>query len=348
MKDYIIGVLNIWEKLKTLDFVLGIAIIGIFVIIVVSKSKTRKTLLKDIPTITFDLYKTAIFQNKVIGIVFVLILVASTITVYFLTRSITTTILFLIMPFKSILKELKTISEDKNKSIAKIFIKIFWDFEKSFLGYSITYYLVLLKLPTELKKIIVYGYDNFKKGVMNGDLNIVILLALLSLVISILISMLITEIKRFAIIEQDILMINRKSKYNSMSKAQIFRVVVKTSYFKNIKIKVEVLRVIAGFNKYDFNDFRKLLKSSMQLYSFLKVKSSDRKQFLNFLDKFLHCCDKYNTCKDAVKKIKKGSRKRAIYLMNSIDEFWDKECIQYICYNKKQECLFALLKAVQN
>jgi hypothetical protein len=348
MKDYIIRVLDIWEKLKTVDLVLGIAIIGIFLIIAVSKSKTRRKLLIDIPIITFNLYKTAIFQNKIIGTVFLFISIASTITVYFLTQSITTTALFLVMPFKTILKELKTIAEDKNKSIAKIFMKIFWDFEKSFLGYSITYYLVLLKLPTELKKIIIYGYDNFKEGVMNGDLDIIILLALLSVVVSLLISIFITEIKRFAIIEQDILLINRKSKYKGLSKAQIHRVVVGTSYFKNVKVKVEILRVIAGFNKYDFKDFRKLLKSSMQLYSFLRVKASDRKQFLNFLDKFLHCRDKYDTCKDAVKQIKKGSRQKAINLMNSIDEFWDKECMQYICYNKKQECLTALLKAVQN
>jgi len=346
MEDYLIRVLNIWEKLKTVDLVLGIAI-GIFLIIAISKSKARRTLLYDIPIITFNLYKTAIFQNKIIGMVFLLILIASNIIVYFLTQSFTTTALFLIMPFRTILKELKTIAEDKNKSIAKIFKKIFWDFEKGFLGYSITYYLVLLKLPTELKKIIVYGYDNFKEGAMNGDLDIIILLVLLSVVISLLISVFITDIKRFAIIEQDILMINRKSKYKGISKAQIHRVVVGTSYFKNVKIKVEVLRVIAGFNKYDFKDFSKLLKLSMQLYSFLRVKASDRKQFLNFLDKFMHCCDEYDVCQDAVKKIKKGSRLKAINLMNSIDEFWDKECMQYICYNKKQECLMALLKAVQ-
>jgi len=348
MKDFFIKVLDICEKLKTVDLILGIAIIGIFLIIIVSKSKARKTLFIDFPIITFDLYKTAIFQNKVKGTVFLLILIASTITVFFLTQSITTTALFLIMPFKTILKELKTIAEDKNKSIAKMFMKTFWDFEKSFLGYSITYYLVLLKLPTELKKLIVYGYDDFKEGVINGGLDIILLLALLSVVVSILISMFITEIKRFAIIEQDILMINRKSKYKGLSKAQIYRVVVGTNYFMNIKIKVEVLRVITGFNKYDFKDFRKLLKSSMRLYSFLRVKESDRKQFLNFLDKFLHCCDEYDTCKDVVKQIKKGSRQKAINLMNSIDEFWDKECMQYICYNKKQECLAAMLKAVQN
>ena len=345
MKDYIIRVLDVLEKIKTVDLVLGIALIGIFLIIVISKSRARRTLLIDIPNITFNLYKTAIFQNKIIGTVFLLILISSTIIVYFLTQSITTTALFLIMPFKTILKELKTITD---KSIAKVFTKIFWDFEKSFLGYSITYYLVLLKLPTELKQIILYGYDNFKEEVMNGDLDIIILLALLSVVVSLLISMFITEIKRFTMIEQDIIMINRKSKYRGLSKTQIYRVVVGTSYFKNVKIKVEVLRVIAGFNKYDFKDFKRLLKSSMRLYSFLRVKESDRMQFLNFLNKFLHCCDQYDTCKDAVKQIKKGSRQKAINLMNSIDEFWDKECMQYICYNKKLECLTALLKAVQN
>lgn len=348
MEDCIIKVLDIWDKLKTVDLILGIAIIVILLIIAVSRSKARSILLTDIPKTTFNLYKTSIFQNKIKGTVFLLVLVASTITIYFLTQSITTTALFLIMPFKTILKELKTIAEDKNKSIAKIFMKIFWNFEKSFLGYSITYYLVLLKLPTELKKIILYGYDNFKEGVMNGDLYIIVLLAYLSVLVSLLISMFITEIKRFAIIEQDILMINRKSRYKGLSKAQIYRTVVGTSYLKNVKIKVEVLRVIAGFNKYDYKDLRKLLKSSMQLYSFLRVKSSDRKQFLNFLDKFLHCCDKYDTCKNVVTQIKQGSRQKAIKLMNSIDEYWEKECMQYICYNKKQECLMALLKAVQN
>lgn len=345
MKDYIIRALDIWEKLKIVDLVLGIAIIVIIVIIAVLKSKTRRILLIDIPSITSKLYITAIFQNKIMGTVFLLILITSTITVYFLTQSITTTALFLIMPFKNILKELKTITD---KPIAKIFIKIFWDIEKSFIGYSIIYYLVLLKLPTELKKIIVYGYDNFRIGVINGDLDIIILLVLLSVVVSLLISMFIADIKRFAIIEKDILMINKKSKYRELSKEQIYRIIVGTSYLKNVKIKVEVLRVIAGLNKYDFKDFRKLLKSCMQLYSFLKVKTSDRKQFLNFLDKFLHCCDKYDTCKDSIKQIKKGSRQKAINLMNSIDEFWDKECMQYICYNKKQECLYALLKAVQD
>jgi len=140
----------------------------------------------------------------------------------------------------------------------------------------------------------------------------------------------------------------KRQRYNGLSKVQIYRVVVGTSYFRNIKIKVEILRVIAGFNKYDYKDLRKLLKLSIQLYSFLRVKSSDRKQFLNFLDKFLHCCDKYHTCEDAVKQIKKGSRQKAIELMNSIDEYWEKECMQYICYNKKQESLMVLLKAVQN
>lgn len=347
MQDNIIKILDIWEKLKVVDLILGIALIGVLIIIAISKAKAGRTLLVDIPMITFDLFKTAIFQNKIIGTVFLLLLIAFTGTLYFLTQSITTTALFLITPFKTILKELKTIVEDKNKSIAKIFIMIFWDFEKSFLGYSITYYLVLLKLPTELKKIIVYGYDNFKQGVMNGDLDVVILLALLSLVVSLLISMFITDIKRFAIIEQDILMINRKSKYREYTKAQINRVVVGTKYFMNVKVKVEVLRVIAGLNKYDFKDLRKLLKLSMQLYTFLKMKSENKKQFFNFLDKFLHCCDKYITCKDAAKRIRKGSRQKAINLMNSIDEFWDKECMQYICYNKKNESLEAILKAVQ-
>ena len=216
MKDNIIRVLNIWEQLKTLDLILGIIIIGIFLFIVMSKSRARRTLLIDVPIVTFNLYKTAIFQNKIMGTIFLLILTVSTISVYFLTKSVTTTALSLLIPFKTILNELKTIAEDKEKSIAKIFMKTFWNFEKGYLGYSITYYLLLLKLPTELKKIVVYGYENFKEGVMHGDLDIIILLLLLSVIISLLISIFITEIKRFAIIEQDILMINRKSKYKEL------------------------------------------------------------------------------------------------------------------------------------
>lgn len=343
MKDYIIGIIDIWDKLKTVDLFLGITIIIILLIIIVSRSKARRILLTDIPIAIFNLYKTSIFKNKIEGTVFLLILVVSTITVYFFTQSIITTVLFIIMPFKIIFKELKTIVEDKNKSIVKIFMKIFWDFEKSFLGYSITYYLVMLKLPAELKTIILYGYDNFKEGIINGDLNIILLLVFLSMLVSLLISIFIIEIKHFAIIEQDILIINRKSRYNGLSKVEIYRVIIWTRYFKNVKIKADVLRVIAGFNKYDYKDLRKLLNLSMQLYSFLRVKSSDRKQFLNFLDKFLYCCDKYNICKDAIKQIKKGSRRKAIDLMNSIDEYWEKECMQYICCNKKQESLMALL-----
>lgn len=166
-------------------------------------------------------------------------------------------------------------------------------FEKSSLGYSITYYLLLLKLPTELKKILEYGCQAFIDEILARDLNTILSLLLLSVFVSLFIALFITDTKWFAIIELDIIAINRKSKYKKLNKAQIQRIIINTKYFYKVKMKAEILRVIAGHNKYDFTEFNRLLKSSIQLYSFLKVKEDNKKQFLNYIDKLLHCCDKY-------------------------------------------------------
>lgn len=346
MKEFIISVLEVLECIKKIDMILGIVIISIILILILIKSDTRKSLVSVVSE-CFNLFKIIIFQSNYIGTVFVIILLISGGVVLLLTESIVTSLLFFAMPFKNMYKEIENANKDNETPISKIFARIFWEFEKSFLGYSITYYLLLLELPTELKKAILYGYQSFVDRVINGDLDVIIILFLLSLCISFLIAIFITDAKRFAIIEQDIWAINRKSKYNRLSKAQIQGIIIETKYFKNVKIKAEILKVIAGFNKYDHKDFKKLLKSSMQIYSFLRVKASDRKQFLNFLDKILHCCDKHDMYAKVVKQIRRGSRQKVIQLMNTIDEFWHRECMQYICYNKKQECLELMLKAVQ-
>lgn len=346
MKDFFIGILEILEQIKTLDLIIGLVLLGIIFIAIVTSSKTRKSL-PAVFSSAYGLYKSIIFQNKFIGIVFLCILITVSSNIYLLTNSVITALLFLVIPFKIIYKEVKSIVEDNNMSLLKSYFSVFWEFEKSFLEYCITYYLVLFKLPSEIKKIINYGFKDFIKGIFKGDLNIIFVLIILSCLVSGIISIFIIDVKRFASIELDILAVNRKSKYTKLSKFQIQRIIIGTKYFRNVKIKSDILKIIAGFNKFEFKDFSKLLKSSVKLYSYLNIKNSERKIFLLFLDKLLHCCDESDIYLKSVKQIRKGSKDKTNELMKNIDDFWEQKCLSYICYNKKQECLDLILKEIQ-
>ncbi|NFF88062.1 hypothetical protein FC774_09305 [Clostridium botulinum] len=340
MKEFIICALEILEYIKIIDKILGIGLI-IIIILIILNSDARRSLVS-VFSAAFNLFRTIILNNQYIGAVFFIILLGSGIMVCLFTKSIVTAILFLVMPFKVMYKEIDNAKKDNEPPIIIAFLKMFWKFYKSFLGYSITYYLLILKLPTEFKKIIIYGYQTFINRLLNGEWNVIIILMLLSLSISLLISIFITDAKRFSIIEQDIIAINRKSKYNKLSKAQIERVIVETKYFEKVRIKAEVLKVIANLNKYEPNDLKKFLKSSMLIYSFLKVKESNKKQFLNFLDKLLYCCDEYNIYREVVNIIKSSSRDDVIRLMNNIDKLWSN-----ICCKEKQVCLEFILKEIE-
>lgn len=314
-------------------------------LILIISSTARKSL-PAVFAAALSLYKSIIFQNKLIGTIFLCILNIAAMWIYLLTNSIITALLFIIIPLKIIYKEIKSILEHNNISLLKNYFSVFWEIEKSFLKYSITYYLMLFKLPTEIKKIVNYGSKDFIKGIMNGNLNTFFLLIILSCLVSAIISVFIIDEKIFASIESDIMAINRKSKYNKLSKLQIQRIIIGTMYFKNIKVKSDILRIIAGFNKFKFEDFSILLKWSVKLHSYLNIKNLDKEIFLSFLGKLLHCCDDSDIYVNCIKQIRKGPKNKTIELMKNINKFWERECLTYICYNKKQECLDLILKEI--
>lgn len=346
MKDFVISILDILEQIKKLDYILGFGLIGIMLIVIIFSSESRK-LVPSVFSTAFDLYRTIIFKNKYFGIVFLIAIIAATISVFILTESIITAVLFLVMPFKIIYTEIDRVVKDKSTDLFKSSLSIFWKLEKGFLSYSITYYLVLLKLPTELKNIINFGFKEFIGEITDGELNVFLILILYSLALSTIIIAFIIDMKRFTIIESDILAITSKSKYNRLSKLQVEKIIVGTKYFKNVKVKSEILKIIAYFNKYEYKDFHKLLKSSVNLYYYLGINSLNKKQFYRFLEILLHCCDDYNTYVKSINEIMRSYKIDIIDLMENIENFWEQKCSSYICYNKKRECMDLILSEIK-